>query len=121
MSRLPMRVRRLFAVGIPVLLLAVLTGCGQREADVARQEAAKAEEARAEAERAKKLANADVGPSGAIPSPLDIDKIDKATVDAAVTQDHTGQPNLTNSDPGLAVPGFAGVPGSLMSGEGVTP
>ena len=59
MSRLPVRGRRLLAVGVPVLLLAVLVGCGRQEAEVARQEAAraedaaKAEQARAEAARAE--------------------------------------------------------------------
>ena len=81
MFRFSVRGRRLIAVGVPVLLLAVLVGCGRQEAEVARQEAARAEEvakaeaARAEAERDKNLANDDpsLGSNlnAAMPSALD--------------------------------------------------
>lgn len=59
----------------------------------------------------------------------DIERVDKATVDAVVTQDNIGQPNAADTDttalavPGLnpsdfSAPGVTGETGNLMSGDG---
>lgn len=114
MLRIPMRVRRLLAVGIPVLLLTVLAGCGQREAEVARQQEeatraevaraeAEAEKAKAEAERAKKPAN----------QHLYLD----ANLEAALP-DAIGQPNAARDTTALAAPGLTGNGGQLTGAGG---
>ena len=120
MFRLPKGSRRSVAVGVPVLLIALLVGCGRQEAEVARQQAeadaARAEAARAEAEaeRARQLAAIDRGLRA------EIDRIDKTKVDAAVTQGRVGEPKLEDLSPVIGgaptpvIPGGAVPPGTVV-------
>jgi Ca-activated chloride channel homolog len=124
MSPTPVRARRLLAVGVPALLFAILIGCGRHEAEVARREAARAEAERQKAEDEKNLTNEDSGLDIRIEAGLpDVDRLDKATVDAAVTRDNLGQPAAPGTDttalaaPGLTAADFA-PPGGVGTGTG---
>jgi hypothetical protein len=78
----------------------------------------------------KNLTNEDPGLDSKIEAALpEIERLDKATVDAAVTNDNIGQPNAADTDttalaaPGLnsadfTNPGAVGEQGNLMSGTG---
>ncbi len=138
MSRFPVRGRRLFAVVIPALLVAVLIGCGRQEAERAREEAERAEVAKAEADRAAKLAAEERERIVEVVPPV-LEPLDAKGVDSKVTQDNIGQPNVTDnsknayplpglpygagdSAPGYSAPGVAGsagngVPLSTLAGR----
>jgi len=78
----------------------------------------------------KDLTNEDPGLQSNLESAIpDIERVDKATVDAAVTQDNIGQPNAPDTDttalklPGITSdnssnPGVAGTDGNNISGAG---
>ncbi len=91
MFRFSVRGRRLIAVGVPALLLAVLVGCGRQEAEVARPEAARAEE---------------------------VAKVEAVPADPDVVKDLTnGEPGLDSSLE-AAVPEIREGGGNTMSGDG---
>lgn len=78
----------------------------------------------------KDLTNEDLGLQSNLESALpELERVDKQTVDAAVTQDNLGQPNVPDTDsaalklPGLlsndqSNPGVAGTEGSALAGTG---
>ncbi|MBN9120220.1 MAG: hypothetical protein J0I06_13840 [Planctomycetes bacterium] len=79
----------------------------------------------------KNLTNEDPGLDSKIEAALpEIDRLDKATVDSAVTMDNIGQPNVAETDttalaiPGLSAdlttPGVTGTEGAMLAGTGGT-
>src|SRR5262245_25431712 len=124
MSATSVRARRLAAVGVPVLLFAVLVGCGQRNAP-APATAEKAIEITIEPEE-KIVGCEDPGLDSRIEAAVPgIERLDKASVDAAITKDNLGQPKASDTTalaaPGLNSadfinPGTAGDNGALMQG-----
>jgi len=103
---------RTFACGlITAALLGILVGCGPKPNPAPGEEGKVALNQKEPADEPieKDLTNEDPGLQGNLEAALpDIARVDRQTVDAAITKDNLGQPNAPDSDTtGLALPGIA--------------
>ncbi|MBN9119390.1 MAG: von Willebrand factor type A domain-containing protein [Planctomycetes bacterium] len=113
MSCLLVRGRRLFAVGAPVFLFAVLVGCGRQE-----------KATQPDVPPDKNTSNGDPGLEWTEAALPEIARRDKQTTESAITADNIGRPNVPDTDttalaaPGLSTPGVAGDSGAMLAGAG---
>lgn len=117
------------AVHVAVIALLILV-LGSRVAETKQTEKVLATTAeKTEEPEDKNLTNEDTGLDSKIEAALpELDRLDKATVDNAVTQDNIGQPNVADTDttalalpgfsPDLTAPGVTGDTGAMLQGTG---